>query len=110
MLKGRTPTERIVAALHDVVEDSEWTMTDLRAEGFTEEILQAVDALTWRKGDHETYEEFIARAARNSIARRVKLADIDDNMDLRRIANPGPKDHNRLNRYAWAKALQRTGS
>nr|WP_284438578.1 HD domain-containing protein [Halomicroarcula laminariae] len=78
-----TETERVVAVLHDVVEDSEYTLADIEAE-FDEQIRDAVDALTKRDG--EAYlEEFIPRAAANDIARSVKRADIEDNMDLTRL-------------------------
>jgi (p)ppGpp synthase/HD superfamily hydrolase len=69
--------------LHDVVEVSEYTLADIEAE-FDEEICDGVDALT--KRDWEAYlEEFIPRAAANDIARSVKRADIEDNMDLARL-------------------------
>ncbi len=96
-----TTEERIVALLHDVVEDSHWTLDDLRAEGFSEEIVAAVDGLTRREG--ETYDDFIARGASNPLARRVKLADIEDNMDVRRLGEIGEKDLERLQRYQRAR-------
>jgi (p)ppGpp synthase/HD superfamily hydrolase len=95
-------TERTVAALHDVVEDSEeWTLDRLREEGFSEEVVEAVDHLTRREG--ETYEAFVERASGNPIARRVKLADLADNMDIRRLKVLGEKEVERLRRYhaAW---------
>jgi len=96
-----TVDERIVALLHDVVEDSPWTLDALRAEGFSEEVVLAVDSLTRREG--ETYEDFIKRGAVNPLARRVKLADIEDNMDLRRLGEIGEKDLERLQRYQRAR-------
>jgi GTP diphosphokinase / guanosine-3',5'-bis(diphosphate) 3'-diphosphatase len=71
--------ERIAAALHDVVEDSEWTLDDLRREGFEEAVIEAVDALTRREG--EAYLDYVDRAGANKIARMVKLADLRDNGD-----------------------------
>jgi (p)ppGpp synthase/HD superfamily hydrolase len=102
MMAVEGETERTVAALHDVVEDSEeWTLDRLREEGFSEEVVEAVDYLTRREG--ETYEAFVERASGNPIARRVKLADLADNMDIRRLKVLGEKEVERLRRYhaAW---------
>jgi hypothetical protein len=92
----------IAAVLHDVVEDTDWTIDRLRREGFSETVLAAIDCLTRRDG--ETYEEFIERAAVNPVARRVKLADLEDNMDIRRIRMLGPNAHDRLARYHVQRA------
>lgn len=101
MQQMTTTDERIVALLHDVVEDSPWTLDALRAEGFFEEVVSAVDGLTRREG--ESYEDFIERGAANPLARRVKLADIEDNMDVRRLVEIGEKDLERLQRYQGAR-------
>jgi len=94
----RTARNALIAAvLHDVVEDTDWTVERLRQEGFADEVLEALDALTRRAG--ETYEAFCKRAARHPIARVVKRADIQDNMNLDRIPNPTPADHERCERY-----------
>lgn len=95
-------TARIVAVLHDVVEDSAYSFDDLRVMGYSEDILTALDCLTRR--DDETYEQFVDRAKQNTMARQVKLADIEDNMDVRRLTDITEKDFNRLQRYrqAWA--------
>lgn len=98
-----TPDERIVALLNDVVEDSPWTLEALRAEGFSETIVAAVDGLTRREG--ESYEDFIARGATNPLARRVKLADIEDNLDLRRLGELEEMDLARLQRYQRARRV-----
>lgn len=100
MLRVRTPEERIVAVLHDVVEDTPWTIDALRREGFPESILQAVDCLTKRK--REPYEQSIKRAKPNPIARVVKLADLEDNSDLRRLRSITAKDRKRLEKYKRA--------
>ena len=84
MLRLGDPVDRIVAVLHDVVEDAPaWPLERLRAEGFSEEVLEAVERLTKRPG--EDYEESIERAGAHPIARRVKVADLEDNMDLARL-------------------------
>jgi (p)ppGpp synthase/HD superfamily hydrolase len=101
MLQMRTQEERIVAVLHDVVEDSEFWMLDrLRAEGFPPSIVEAIHALTRRLG--ETYDDFIGRAGRHPMARRVKVADLHDNMDLSRIACPTDNDRQRVAKYGRA--------
>jgi (p)ppGpp synthase/HD superfamily hydrolase len=102
MLRMETDDERIVAVLHDVAEDSPaWDLDRLRAEGFSERVILAIDFLTRRAG--ESYEEFIVRAGHNEIGRRVKLADLEDNSDLSRIATPSDKDRARVERYRRAR-------
>lgn len=98
-----TAEERIVAVLHDVVEDSEITLDDLREEGFSEAVITAVEVLT--KQDGESRIEAARRAAANPIARKVKLADVRDNMDLSRIPDPSDEDRARLAEYERVKAL-----
>jgi len=100
MLRMTTNDERIVAVLHDVVEDSHWSLELLRAEGFSEQVVRAIDSVTRRDG--ETYEDFVLRAGLDPIGCRVKLADLEDNCDLGRIASPTEKDHTRIERYRRA--------
>jgi (p)ppGpp synthase/HD superfamily hydrolase len=95
--------ERIVAVLHDLIEDTDWTLDQLRAEGFNDEVLAAIDCLT--KRDDESYEAFIERASHNELARKVKLADLEDNMDLRRIAEVTDRDLERLRKYHQARQV-----
>lgn len=101
MCRLRTNAERLTAILHDVVEDSELTLADLKGKGFPEEVVQAVDCLTKRAG--EDYETQVARAKSNPLARSVKLADLEDNMDVRRLKTVREADTARLERYrkAW---------
>lgn len=103
MLRVADERARIAAVLHDVVEDTEWTLERLREEGFDPEVLAAVDALTRRNG--EDYYDFCRRAAQHPIARIVKRADIEDNLDLSRIPDPSPEDHVRIERYRRALDL-----
>lgn len=70
--------EKIVAYLHDVVEKGGWSLERLKAEGFTDAIVSAVEALT-KRGD-ESDENFVRRAASNGLARPVKEADLNDNL------------------------------
>lgn len=95
--------ERIVAVLHDVVEDSDWTFERLRGEGFSEAVIAGIDAVTRR--DKEPYDEFVLRAGRDAIGRRVKLADLRDNSNLGRIATPTDEDLERIAKYKRAIAL-----
>jgi GTP diphosphokinase / guanosine-3',5'-bis(diphosphate) 3'-diphosphatase len=89
--------EQITAVLHDVVEDSSVTLDALRSYGFPEPVIEAVDALTKRGGEKRI--EAAKRALLNPIARKVKIADVRDNMDLIRIPNPTAKDLARVEEY-----------
>ena len=100
MLRMTTLEERIVAVLHDVVEDCEISLDDLRKEGFSEEVLTAIQSVTKVPG--ESYEDFVERAAQNPIGRVVKLADLEENSDLSRIASPSWEDLERIEKYRRA--------
>jgi len=103
MLRVTGSEAQIAAVLHDVVEDSEYTIEKLRTEGFSESVLAAVEALTKRKG--ESRVEAAVRAAANEIARVVKLADNAENMDLGRIPNPNKKDFVRMEEYKKVREI-----
>lgn len=92
---------RIVAVLHDVVEDTEWTFDQLRAEGLSDVRVAALDSVTKREG--EAYPDFVRRSAADPIGRRVKLADLEDNLDARRLPTWKDKDGKRARKYlaAW---------
>ena len=100
MLRMKTKDERIVAVLHDVIEDTEYTPEDLRKAGYPEKILRSLDYLTRRDG--EEYEKFIKRVKHNPLARKVKIADIEDNLDLARIKKPKKRDFMRIKKYRRA--------
>ena len=100
MFGCQSPEAQVAAALHDVVEDTDWTLDDLRHEGFSERVVAIVDALTRREG--EEYFDFARRAAATPLGREVKRADLLDNMDIRRIAHPSDEDWERLLRYRKA--------
>ncbi len=102
MLSMATETEMIVAVLHDVVEDGGITIDDLRKAGFSEEITDAIDCLTRRDG--EEYDELIDRVKSNPLAVKVKIADLRDNSNLGRIAEPKENDYKRLEKYRQALA------
>lgn len=86
-----------VALLHDVVEDTSITLQALREEGFPEDIIEAVDAITRRSG--ENYADYLNRVKENPIARAVKLQDLEHNMWLERIPFLTEEDYSRLERY-----------
>lgn len=103
MLRVSTEHERMAAVLHDVVEDTPVTLERLAGEGFPQQVLAAIEALTKQPG--ESRLQAAARAAIDPIARAVKLADNAENMDLGRIANPTEKDLARLHEYEQVRAL-----
>lgn len=92
---------KIVALLHDTIEDTDVTIEYLRKEGFPEEIIDAVLSVTKQEG--ENYEDFVRRAAKNAIGKEVKIADLEDNMDIRRLIEIKEEDVARLRKYlrAW---------
>ncbi|MBP1996357.1 HD domain-containing protein [Paenibacillus eucommiae] len=100
MQRVASPEARMAAVLHDVLEDTNVSAEQLVLEGFTAEVVDAVVALS-RNAD-EDYFDFVLRAKRNPIARQVKIADIQDNMDLTRIMNTTAKDMERIAKYEKA--------
>jgi (p)ppGpp synthase/HD superfamily hydrolase len=101
MLRMSTPEDMIVAVLHDVVEDSQITRADLERMGFAEPILDALDALTHR--EEQSYEDYIAAIKQVPLARRVKLADLEDNSNILRLSEVTQASLERLQKYhtAW---------
>lgn len=97
----KTRQAKIVALLHDTIEDTYVTPDLLRQQGFDEEIIEGVLSVTRKDG--ETYAQFIERAAANAIGKEVKIADLEDNMDVRRLPDLGEKELHRLRKYlhAW---------
>lgn len=100
MLQFKISEAMIVAVLHDVVEDSEVTFADLAEAGFSERVVAMLRLLTHAKDT--PYMDYIRALGSDPLARKVKLADLADNMDLTRIAEPTEKDLARLKRYAEA--------
>ena len=103
MLRVEGEDARIAAVLHDLVEDTHWTFEDLRREGFGDGVIAALDGLTRREG--EIYLDFCRRAATNKLARQVKLADIQDNLDPARIAALPAENRSLADRYRKALAI-----
>ena len=101
MAMGRTVDEKIVGVLHDVIEDSDWTFGMLQNEGFSPEVIEALWCVT-KTSENENYDDFIDRIMKNPLATAVKLNDLTDNMDIRRLPYLSDKDVKRLKRYLKA--------
>lgn len=101
MNMGETVDEKIVGILHDVIEDTHWTFEDLEKEGFSKEVIDALKCVT-KTSDDEDYGEFINRVKINPLAVKVKLHDLRDNMDIRRMSEVLESDLKRLNKYLKA--------
>ena len=95
-----TDEEKMVALLHDTIEDTEITTEDLLSEGFPPYIVEAI--LSISRNEDETYEEFVKRTSLNPLGRAVKLYDLEDNMDISRLEQVTEKDLDRLNKYIKA--------
>lgn len=100
MNAGHTMQEKIVGILHDVVEDTSWTLDQLAEEGFSKEVVEGVDAMTRR--NNESYDDYLLRLEKNPIAVRVKLNDLTDNMDIRRWNEVPYHELARLRKYLKA--------
>jgi len=103
MCRMKTEQQMMAAVLHDVVEDTEVTLDDLRAMGFPSAVVAAVDCLSNRPG--ESYDGMLARIKTNRLAIQVKMGDLEDNMDVRRLEHISPQDVERMEKYkrAWAE-------
>ena len=97
MEAGQTVEEKIVGILHDLLEDTLLNLTDLFTEGFSNEIVDAVHVLS--KIENEDYDHYINRVKQNNLAVRVKLNDLTDNMDLRRLKKISDEDVVRMRKY-----------
>ena len=104
MLQMDSEEEMIVAILHDVVEDSEkWSFDKLYREGFSKKIINSLRSVT-KENENEDYEKFIDRSIKDKIGRKVKTADISDNLDISRLKELTDKDILRINKYKKALA------
>lgn len=101
MEMGKSEEEKIIGVLHDVVEDSDWTFEALAAEGFSEEVIAALKCVT-KLSENENYDDFIERVKKNPLAVAVKINDLTDNMDIRRLPYLSDKDIKRLKKYLKA--------
>lgn len=101
MEMGKTEDEKIVGVLHDVIEDTGWTFEMLEAEGFSREVIEALRCVT-KLAENENYDDFIERVRKNPLAVAVKINDLTDNMDIRRLPYLSDKDVKRLKKYLKA--------
>ena len=92
--------EKIVALLHDTIEDTDVTPEWLKQQGFSEEIVEAILSVTRNPG--EDYQEFVARAKKNPIGRIVKIHDLEDNLNVIRLKEITPEMTDRINKYLKA--------
>jgi (p)ppGpp synthase/HD superfamily hydrolase len=96
MIKMDSEDEKISAVLHDIIEKSNCTHDILKEQGFSNKIINTVDALSKRKG--EDYSDYIKRVKKDPIAVKVKIADLEDNMDIRNIKDITSIDIEKMNR------------
>jgi (p)ppGpp synthase/HD superfamily hydrolase len=103
MNAGKTLDEKIVGVLHDVIEDCpEISLEDLRGEGFSEEVIFAINCLT-KTSDFMDYDTFIKKIEESPLAISVKINDLKDNMNLTRFTSLlTERDLKRLNKYLKA--------
>ena len=93
----------IVALLHDVVEDTDYTLEDLRAMGFSNRVLEAIALMT--HAPEVSYMDYVAQIKTNPIAKAVKLADLRHNSDMSRLDFVTPYDEIRAEKYKIAILL-----
>ncbi len=104
MMQVDDKTERVAAALHDVVEEGAATLSDLQRAGFSARAIRLVDLMTRRDG--EDYADYIRRLCPDAAARRIKLADLADNTGVRRaLKRRNAKDREKLVRFARARRM-----
>ena len=100
MINVKGYNEKIVALLHDIVEDTEVTVPDLKNLKFSKEVIEAVDVIT-KKKDQE-YFSYLKSIKDNSIAKKVKIEDLKHNSDLKRLRSITQKDIDRAIKYKKA--------
>lgn len=106
MEKMASLEEKAVALLHDVIEDSDYTAEDLLDAGVPSKVVEAVQALT--KQDNEDYDDFIGRVLKNELATKIKIADIEDNINVLRLKTVNDTDLKRIAKYhnAWKRLIK----
>lgn len=99
--KMTTDKAKIVALLHDILEDTNCTEEELSSIGCDDQIMEAIKAIT-RRSDEVNYSEYIIRVGENEIAKTVKIADLENNMDIRRLKSFGDREAKRLKKYFYS--------
>ncbi len=105
MQRCDTVDEKIVAILHDTIEDTDITVEKLLDEGFPSYIVEAIDAVSRKEG--ESYEDFVRRSSMNELGKRVKINDLLDNLDGSRLSSFSEKEVERFNKYLGALSFLR---
>lgn len=101
MMKMENETEQIVAVLHDVLEDCpDYDEESLRQDGFSSEVVEALSVLN--RNNYPDYQAYICNVVQNPIARVVKIADLEDNINVLRLNIIKEKDFERIKKYHWA--------
>ena len=100
-MRCATAEQKMVALLHDVIEDCGVTAEDLLTEGFPQEVVDGILSVTKRPG--ESYEEFVERAKQNPLGRVVKLHDLEDNLNVLRLDHFDADMAARYNKYLAAR-------
>ena len=100
-MRCRTDEEKMVALLHDTIEDTDVTAEYLLAEGFPQSVVDGILSVTNREG--ESYEDFVARAKQNPLGRVVKLHDLEDNLDIFWLTTLDADMTARYNKYLAAR-------
>ncbi len=98
-----TEKERVVALLHDVIEDTSITIEDLIKSGIPLDVVDAIKCLS--KEENLEYFEYLKRVKSNKLARSVKIADLTHNMDLSRLNHISNEDFNRYKKYKRAMSF-----
>ncbi|GAB2876280.1 GTP pyrophosphokinase [Microbulbifer echini] len=96
-LKMSSQEEQIVAVLHDVLEDSSTSVEDLKSYGFSRRVVDALACLT--KQDGESYMDYIEKIKGNNLAAKIKMCDLQDNLDVTRLKLLGESDLRRVKKY-----------
>ncbi len=97
MFSMETEEEMITAVLHDTIEDTDISIDDLRKESISEDILTALQLLTYDEA--MSYEDYILSIKTNALAKKVKLADLKDNANIFRVNTFDEKVCKKLNKY-----------
>ena len=103
MSKMNSEDNRIVAVLHDVVEKSDWSLIDLKEEGFSNNIINAIDCLTIRNFENEQYFDYIYRNKENKIAKVVKIEDLNNN--IKALEKNRDLNKEKINQYKKSRTI-----
>ncbi len=97
LIKAKSNEEKIIAALHDVIEKSNISLADLKNKGFDQNIISSIDSLSRRRG--ESYVDYIARLMKNNISVKIKLLDLADNIKIHSENNDNGIYDAKINQY-----------